>query len=84
VFFQFFYYLFFLFLLLFFFLLFSSYFFPSGLAPSYFPSGLAPRREKVACPTPLKGLQPNLSSTVIEASLTLSTRRTPLGSSLPS
>jgi len=55
-----------LFGLLLLFLLFSS---------SYsFPSGLALRREKVACPTPLKGLQPNLSNTVIEASLMLSTR----------
>jgi len=53
--------------------------------PSYFlPSGLTPRREKITCPTVLKCLHFNSSSTAIEAVSMLSTRRTPFVSSLRS
>jgi len=50
----------------------------------FFLSDLAPRRENVACPIPLKGLQPSLSNTVTEAASMLSNRRTPLDFSLRS
>ena len=53
-------------------------------ASYFFPSGLAPRRENMACPTLLKGLHLNPSSTATEAVSMLSTRRTPLDSSLRS
>jgi len=50
----------------------------------FFPSGLTPRRKKVACPTPLKSLHHNPSSTLTEAASMLSIRRTPMDSSLGS
>jgi hypothetical protein len=48
----------------------------------FFPSGLTHRREKITCPTPLKGLHPILSSAVMDVVSILSKWLTPLGSSL--
>jgi len=56
----------------------------SSFTSYFFPSGLAPRREKMACPTPLKGLHLNPFGTATEAVSILSTRWTSLDSSLHS
>jgi hypothetical protein len=50
----------------------------------FLPSGLVHRWEKIACPTPLKGLHFSPSSVVANAESIPSTNWTPLGSSLSS
>lgn len=55
------------------------------LSSYFFPHGLTPRREKLACPTPLNGLQLNPPpSKVIEAASMPNTKRIALGYSLKS
>jgi len=57
----------------------------SSLLSAYLPpSGLTPRGVKIANPTPLKGRQLSLSSVAMDDESMLSTRRTPLGSTLHS
>ena len=55
----------------------------SSLLSAYLPSsGLTPRGVKIASPTLLKGRQFSLSSAAMDDELILSTRRTPLDSTL--